>query len=161
QLTSGLLAMVDGMRSRLSVIEATRAEDERDDTEFLARLRGLQAGLSAEPAPPAAASPAPVAKQPEPSREPVAPAPPPPVPVTDADAFLRESLAHAHAGAHRLGTSISVVAPTASIERGEMEADQTLGAGGVPGPTVADTTIRVDVALLDKLMNLVGELVLT
>lgn len=158
QLTSGLLAMVDGMRSRLSVIEATRAEDERDDTELLARLRGLHGGVTAEPALPAAASPARVANDPEPSREPVEPLPTPRVPVTDADALLHEPLAHSQAST--LTNSISI-APATSVARGEAEADQALGAGGVAGPTVADTTIRVDVALLDKLMNLVGELVLT
>src|SRR5262245_9907064 len=49
ELTSGLLAMVDGMRSRLAVIEATRAEDRRDDTELLARLRGLQVPATGQP----------------------------------------------------------------------------------------------------------------
>ena len=34
------------------------------------------------------------------------------------------------------------------------------GADGAPRVAVADSSIRVDVALLDKLMNLVGELVL-
>lgn len=138
QLTSGLLAMVDGMRSRLAVIEATRAEDSRDDAELLARLRSLQAAAPAAPSPP------PAPKAPEPLREPT------PVP----------SLSSAAANVPSPAPAASPPPPIL-VEKEDTEPDD--GPGGAPGSglTVADTTIRVDVALLDKLMNLVGELVLT
>ncbi len=46
-------------------------------------------------------------------------------------------------------------------EQPEVEAPAAEGAGGQPRRAVADSTIRVDVDLLDELMLLVGELVLT
>jgi two-component system chemotaxis sensor kinase CheA len=48
-------------------------------------------------------------------------------------------------------------APDAALEAAAPESE---GAGAQKGSSVADSTIRVDVGLLDKLMNLVGELVL-
>lgn len=51
----------------------------------------------------------------------------------------------------------AAVAPTPSASAAEAEAPQAPVAAA---PTAADSTVRVDVGLLDKLMNLVGELVL-
>ena len=48
-------------------------------------------------------------------------------------------------------------APEAALEAAAAESE---GAAAQKGSSVADSTIRVDVGLLDKLMNLVGELVL-
>lgn len=65
---------------------------------------------------------------------------------------LRERLeAATHAGAEPKSTS----APTEVLVPPDEEA-----AVAQRGPAAADSTIRVDVSLLDKLMNLVGELVL-
>jgi two-component system chemotaxis sensor kinase CheA len=141
QITSGLLAMVDGMRARLETIETTRAEDERDDSGLLALLRKLQTAPMTE----LVAPPAPEPKVPEaPPRieTPSAAVAPMPVPFP-------------------LDPAPAPIEPPAAppaVENLAAEPEQT---GATLGPTAADTTIRVDVLLLDKLMNLVGELVLT
>ena len=101
-ITSGLLSMIDSVRSILNAIEQTGAENDTDYRALIAELNRLNR-REAEPAP----APAPVA------------APEPPI----------------------------AVAETAADERR-------------PGQGLADTSLRVDVGLLDKLMNLVGELVL-
>lgn len=153
QLTSGLLAMVDGMRSRLSVIEATRAEDDRDDSDLLTRLRNLQAGVIDEPPLPTVPPKAPIKKKPK-------------APAESAPALRSQSAAPPPAPSPPARTEAAQaplpVTEPANVDRGDFESEQAaIGGATIAGATVADTTIRVDVALLDKLMNLVGELVLT
>ena len=60
------------------------------------------------------------------------------------------------------GTAAPAGAPATAPEPAATAAPPSDGDGSAAakGPSVADSTIRVDVGLLDKLMNLVGELVL-
>jgi two-component system chemotaxis sensor kinase CheA len=113
EITSGLLAMVDGVRAILKCLESSGNEGTESFGEVAARLVRLQAGavVAAAPAEPAATSPA---------------APPEPT-----------------------ATQPEEIDPPALADA------QPAKAGAV-----SDTSIRVDVGLLDKLMNLVGELVL-
>jgi two-component system chemotaxis sensor kinase CheA len=99
EITNGLLALVDAVRTLLGQIEARGAEGDGDYTALIATLTRLQDGEWAS----------------------AAPAPPP--------------------------------APKAEAPAEERPAEPG-GAG------LAEGTIRVDVGLLDRLMNLVGELVL-
>ena len=145
--TTALLSMVDAVRQMLASIEATGHEGERDDAALIARLTALL--KSEQPAP-----------------EAVAPAP---APVPNIGDLLMEK-----AGATRSDIKLAVEKQEQGdprhmgeilVEEGAVksadvvEALQTQQAARAQS-SVSDSTIRVDVALLDKLMNLVGELVL-
>src|SRR5262249_40858884 len=61
----------------------------------------------------------------------------------------------------QMGTAIgSRVATSPETEKDKPSGQADTGPGPRPGSAVSDSTIRVDVGLLDKLMTLVGELVL-
>jgi two-component system chemotaxis sensor kinase CheA len=149
EITTALLAMVDAVRQMLASIESAGVEGDRDDSALIANLTRLQRGSEAPaktdaPAPLKAAaaaagaevdarSPA-IGKASAPQVEavkPVVPAPP------------RET-----------------AATTTQSDTGEAQRAQQPGRGQSSGVSVSDGTIRLDVGLLDQLMNLVGELVL-
>jgi two-component system chemotaxis sensor kinase CheA len=146
--TSVLLRMVDTVRALLASIEATGGEGSVDVSAVVADISSAMEDRPAEtpaaevPAP-AAAVEAPVAK---PARKaaakqaPVAEVPAPAPAVVEAPALPEPR-------------------PTPAAE--VVEADHAPAAEGGPRRAVADSTIRVDVDLLDELMLLVGELVLT
>lgn len=69
------------------------------------------------------------------------------------------ALAAGDNGAAPVPTSRASPAPPAPVPVGEPQFEELPGDSG-SAQAVADTSVRVDVALLDKLMNLVGELVL-
>jgi two-component system chemotaxis sensor kinase CheA len=136
-ITTGLLGMVDAIREILAFIESTGAEGDADYTAVIQRLQELneqkgQAGKAAAAAPAApVAPPAPVVATP------VVSAPPAPVqaePVPPPPAPVVEAVVP-HEEAE----------PVATDDRKN---------------AVSDSSLRVDVGLVDKLMNLVGELVL-
>jgi two-component system chemotaxis sensor kinase CheA len=144
QLITGLLQLLDGLRSILKTIEADSNEGAGVDDVLIGWLEELQAPAQAQqPAhavagaqasaaqsteaivapPPAAREPAPF-KPVEPVPAPVATAPVAPAPAAPAEAVS------------------------------EPAKPRTQG-------TAAESTLRVDVTLLNRMMNLVGELVLT
>ena len=137
-IITALLGVADTMRSILGGIEANGKEGDEDHSEIVETINRLQRP-GAEPPPPApVATPAPGPAAPIPSSAPTSPttaaAPSPPPPPAAAAA----------------------VAPARAPDRqapAEPAADQR-------SHSVSDSSLRVDVALLDKLMNLVGELVL-
>jgi len=184
-LTTALLAMVDAVRQMLASIEAAGNEGERNDQELIARLTLL---LTAEggPAPPPRTRRAKVsaagksaAIEPPPSESkavtsaPDEPAPAPPVPA-DGESLapslgdilisrgkathreVREAVAEQQAGdPRRVGEIL--------VEQGAVKSQEVLDAlraQQLHGQSASESTIRVDVGLLDTLMNLVGELVL-
>jgi two-component system chemotaxis sensor kinase CheA len=133
---TGLLQLLDGLRSILRTIEADNTEGEGEDAVLIGRLEELQAPAQAQakhpaharagshsaPAPSAAAMAAPPTAAPGPVHlEPVEPVPVP------------RALAEAEGNPAR---------PRAQV-------------------SAAESTLRVDVTLLNRMMNLVGELVLT
>lgn len=153
---TGLLQLLDGLRSILKNIEAEDCEGAGEDAALIERLEELQApakipakhaarlragvdhpqtpsgGLSLAPA----GAPAPH----QAATPPVAPAPAP----AEAE--------------HEVTTrSTSQVQVEAASDAGKARGS---GNGNSSG-TAADSTLRVDVALLNRMMNLVGELVLT
>ena len=136
-ITSALLAMVDAIRQMLASIESSGNDGADEFLPLIDRLTTLQTG-----SPSAGGSP----PQPEAqyTATPEAVADQEPQPIQDPP----EAENHVdHEAVH--------VTETPS------QSDAQKIPGDTRGPAVADSTIRVDVKLLDKVMNMVGELVLT
>jgi two-component system, chemotaxis family, sensor kinase CheA len=134
-MTSVLLAMVDVIRELLGRIEASGEEGDGDYTVLIQQLSELQHGRPASLDGAPDATPAPPAP---------ASATPPAVPT---DLVLTATVTGPPASA-----AIAIPAIPGPAAHEPPAAAAELAAG--------ETSIRVDVALLDKLMNLVGELVL-
>ena len=164
QTITTLLATIDGVRSLLASIELTGAEGDVDVESLIA---SVHAQMNAE-----TSSPPPVAKEPDETPVPLEEAKrPAPEPVEGQRRPLGEMLVESGAAAasdvgsalqqqlegdeRKLGTILleeGKAHPAAVIE--------ALQAQAAPRRSVADSAIRVDVDLLDGLMNMVGELVL-
>jgi two-component system, chemotaxis family, sensor kinase CheA len=158
EITNELLAMVDAIREILASIEASGVEGTRDDGELIARLMRLYATPAPAGSPPAA-NPAPMEED-----EDEAPSPPPRL----GDLLIQKGMARPNEIAdalekqeqgdpRHLGEILiaqNVVKPHEILE--VLQVQQTAKTAGA-----GEATIRVDVHILDKLMNLVGELVLT
>ncbi len=136
EITSALLKLVDAVRSMLAAVESTGADGQDDFASLVELLTRLQKG---EPAASGKAEGAPRAKGGRKSGPQAAPevAVTPPVAV-----------------APPAPEPVPVPAPAAPAVAAAGEPAE------VKGPAASDSNIRVDVGLLDKLMNLVGELVL-
>jgi two-component system chemotaxis sensor kinase CheA len=144
QMISGLLELLDGLRELLKTIEAEGGEGDGDHAALIGRLEALQSPVRAEagrerkPRVKAGAGRAEAeSKGPQP---PVAAAPSVPAPAVEA----AQTEAPAEAAPVQVAPSAGAAKPRAS-------------AAG----TAAESTLRVDVTLLNRMMNLVGELVLT
>jgi two-component system, chemotaxis family, sensor kinase CheA len=132
-----LLDLVAAVGETLATVEATGDEGDDDWAPLIDRLNQLQTGM------PPAASPQPktAAAAPAPPRQLAEPAPAP-----------KNAVAAPVATKATNTTRATAVPP-------KKDAAATPATGGRHS-SVADNTIRVDVALLDRLMNQVGELVL-
>ncbi len=138
EMTSALLSAADASRVMLGRLEVDGTDGTDDHAELIATLNRLQrdaaaGGIAAQPETVAEAAPQPTPEpEPEPEPAPMSVSTPVAPPVA--------------------------VAPTSSAAAsGDGEHPKAAGDGG---SSVADSTIRVDVGLLDRLMTLVGELVL-
>lgn len=149
-LTSVLLAMVDAIREMLAQIESTEQEGDGDYSVLVAQLTRLYTTSQL----PAASTPH-VELTPSSASPPEGPCGPPPgageVPTSGEPAIVSVALA---AEPPRIA-KLSAVTPSTGAALGSDTSTPTSS-----GDTSTDTSIRVDVSLLDKLMNLVGELVL-
>jgi len=155
EITTALLRMVDAVRQMLGSIEASGNEGERNDEELIATLTRL---LNPKIESPAVAGP--VKEEPKQKNEPQ------PVPnvgdilitkgVTKVSEVF-EAVEQQNAGDPRHVGEILV-------EKGAAKPQDIVDALNVQqqarAQSASDSTIRVDVSLLDQLMNLVGELVL-
>ncbi len=173
QIASALLASVDGVRQILARVEQTAEEGANEYPELIELLTRLADGSNATAAPSAPVTAATVPAQPVPvSAQPVAvalsaepaaetapvptPAPAPkkaaPAPATDSAAvptpLQNPTKTPATPSSTPPAPSSEPAAPVAA------ESSETRSQG------LSDSNIRVDVGLLNKLMNLVGELVL-
>ncbi|WP_433610184.1 chemotaxis protein CheW [Dactylosporangium sp. CA-139114] len=189
--TDALLRMVDTVRGLLAEIEENGQELPGDDSEVVAAVNACITDDSAKAAAPAAAKPAAPAPAAAPAPEPVAaevaapepvaevvvveppaevvvvqpvvavietPAAAPPPPPQAAEKPAAEKPAtEKPAAARPTPPAAAPPAPPAAAGKGAGEP----GEEPASRRSVADQSIRVDVDLLDKLMNLVGELVLT
>lgn len=152
EIATVLLGVVDAIRQSLAALEATGEEGGGDYSELIRVLEQITLGnglgssprISLPPPPPPAPLPAPPPPPPLPAREPD----PDPVLVAPARAPLVSP-----PPPPSLSPPPPPAAPVISVVTIEPPEQRS--------PAVADTSIRVDVGLLDKLMTLVGELVLT
>jgi two-component system chemotaxis sensor kinase CheA len=135
-LVSVILEAVDAVKTILSSIEATQQEGPDTWGDLRAKLQ-----QACEPPQAAEAAPAPAPE--------AVPAPAPEAPVA-APVVAAAEPAPAPAAVAPPPAPAAASAPHPPAENGETSQK----------PSVVDSTIRVDVGLLDKLMNLVGELVL-
>ena len=162
ETASSLLGMVDAIRQILGVIEQTRTEGTADYTALIAQMNQIT-DTAPKKKPPEPRVKKPIARLPEPELGPSAPA-----------------IAEAEAGAEGPSPSVSTSAPAAASAPSAQAAapepppEATSQESGAPSglaaaPVVApvagsgavwDRGIRVDIELLDRLMTLVGELVL-
>lgn len=153
EITSALLATVDAVRFMLGQIEATGDPGTRDYSQLIERLTLLNEGKSAPVEP--EARPETIEADPLPM-PPEAAAPTPPEIV-----IKEEEPVIAAAPNPSIPTEEQSPAPAIPEPRAPQPRDPAASeAGEARGNGVSDSTIRVDVGLLDKLMNLVGELVL-
>jgi two-component system, chemotaxis family, sensor kinase CheA len=158
EITTALLSMVDAVRQMLGQIEASGQEGGRDDSVLIATLTGLL-----QPAVPAQSE---VVAAPASTFE-AADVPLNEVPLNIGDILMQragvtpaELLLAAEkqkeGDPRRIGEIL--------VEQGAARAADVVDALRIQqssrGTAISDSTIRVDVGLLDKVMNLVGELVL-
>ena len=138
---TGLLQLMDGLRSILRTVESEGAEGQGEDAVLIARLEELQAPVKAHVSHPVAARagaqmapPAtPVLRSPEAAESPCPSAP------------------EAKPSELNKPAAMAKAAPEPEAEAARPKAQGT----------AAESSLRVDVALLNRMMNLVGELVLT
>jgi two-component system chemotaxis sensor kinase CheA len=175
-MTTALLQMVDGFRHILGCVENQRSEGERPYDGLIELLNALRDGVS-QPEPPV---PAPAAED-APAEPVAAPAPPvadePAEPaVSPAEAARLAAIARLQAvpaepvepapeaevvtPAPAAGPAPVPATPVVPVPAAAEPASRGGDAPRAGGSSVADSSIRVDVGLLDELMNLVGELVL-
>jgi len=181
QSTSALLAMADSVRLILASLEKNQTEGDQDFSEVVEALSQIgsaskpasgepsQTSLASQPAAAAAAIPLVTA----------APSPPTPslaAPLAAGPSLATPSLAAPSAAAPSAAApspaaplaagpspAAPALVPAASVavaRTGTTSHDSESDVASKSGPSIADATIRVDVALLDRVMNLVGELVL-
>ena len=167
QIADGLLAMVDAIRSILSQLEEDGSEGENDYADLVERLRELldQGASEVKPA----------AKQPSSDNTEAEDAEAPAetqesAEVTTNEATAEPKVAEKAAAAECDAPETDDVeaepaktpAPAAKVsETKKAETPASQSQSSSERHSVADASVRIDVALLDKLMNLVGELVLS
>ncbi len=149
EINDVLLAMVDAVRDMLAAIEATGSDGDKDYSELVRRIEEIQAAAGSDAEQTAAESSATDSAETDTERsEPVE------QPATD----------HGSPGTAAEESAMGQQEP--ATKRGPAEAPTQSAAASASanrsggGGHVKESTIRVDVNLLDKLMNLVGELVL-
>ena len=150
--TTGLLQMVDAVRSILGAIEETGEESDDRYDELIGELERLLSPDADAPEAPASEPAAPEA----PAAEPAAPSAP--VPEAAADQAAPEAPVSEALEAE--APVLDEAAPKAQAPEAEPKPKKEESSARGGHHAVAETSIRVDVGLLDDLMNLVGELVL-
>jgi len=150
---TGLLKLLDGLRSILKTIEVEGGEGDGEDAGLIGLMEALQAPAKAQVKQPvrvrAGTHHAPASSDEHRPAQPAAPARPA---LTTFTASAGEPIAPAQ----------EPVAAPAAYAPVEAEPDAAkLRMQAPPMGTAAESTLRVDVTLLNRMMNLVGELVLT
>jgi two-component system, chemotaxis family, sensor kinase CheA len=180
-IITGLLQLLDGLRAILKTIEAEGSEGSGDDSALIDRLAELQ--VPAAPKTPAAQNGAAAPKVDKDSTTDASIAAPARVKQpAGTKTAVRTAKQKPEAPPPVSPSAISVAAPpipavlTASPDvPGQQPAEPEAPAAAPPEPvadnsamprtssstTAAESTLRVDIALLNRMMNLVGELVLT
>jgi len=155
ELTTALLAMVDAVRQMLGSIEQTGSEGQRNDRDLIETLTRLlpssqeKAAVPAPAVPEKGGSPAVVSA----AASPPAVAPPAPANPVRSDPGAQELSLNA-------APAPPAPAPEVPSDREAKAPESSASAAPAAGQSASDSTIRVDVNHLDRLMNRVGELVL-
>jgi two-component system chemotaxis sensor kinase CheA len=148
EIITGLLHLLDGLRSILKAIETTESEGAGDDATLISQLKELQI-----PAPAGA-------KQPVAVKVAVATAAAPPAAAPPAASASIPAVPAAAIPA--VPAPVAPAAPVAVAAATPAPPPPAAPASVAPHvQTAAESTLRVDVAVLNRMMNLVGELVLT
>jgi len=160
-LADTLLRLVDALRAILSAIETTRQEGDQDFAALVEELVRLERAPAPPPARDAASAETGATSAPEPD----ASGTPPRRGLLDpliAEGRLDPDAVALAAQQQRLGDPRRI--GEILVDNGALKPQDVLDAllarGEAPGLAHGESTIRVDVELLDLLMNLVGELVL-
>ncbi len=156
EITTALLATVDAVREMLKSIEASGKEGERNDQDLISKLTRLleppTAGLRAEISGAKAEAMATPSEQPVPNLG----------EILIKRGAAKVSEVHAAVEQQQAGDPRHV--GEILVEKGAVKSQDIVEALNVQqqarGQSASDSTIRVDVGLLDRLMNRVGELVL-
>ncbi len=168
ELTSGLLEMVDAVRHMLADIQATAADGVDDYPELIERLKVLLEGGSPTEKP--AAKPVSRAKAKKTAAPPVAnstQSPMPSIQTPDQEVELEPVQQEvpppedAPQMEEPIATAFAIEAIAARTPKSETApVPAAPSSGEARAPEAVTETVRIGVNLLDKLMNLVGELVL-
>jgi len=152
-----ILESLDCVKTIMAALEATESEPAGDDSALIGRLNRLASGeavpakaapaKAAAPAPAPAAAPAPAPKQ----EEPVA---------VDSDELQAAFDAAGALPAVTAAAPLAAIDETPSVEEAHAAASRQPAESGKE-PSVAGQSIRVNVDLLENLMTMVSELVLT
>jgi two-component system chemotaxis sensor kinase CheA len=151
-ITNALLAMVDAVREILASLEANNSEGERDDSALIETLGRLQRGES----PPLVAREI-ASDQPKKKRRRKKNASRSSIPTVSGD----PSSAQLHYGSTQSAAEKAPPQEHADEDLTPTAREAVDAVHDAKSSAVSDSTVRVDVGLLDKLMNLVGELVLS
>ncbi len=152
EVTTGLLGLLDALRVILKSIEAEDAEVEGDDRALIDTLEVLQHSGAVQAQPAAKAKHAHPVRTEAPRHSDAGPqATPDAPPAVPADTPLPNPL------------RAQVTEPPQALLREEPPAEPVTDAvkARTAATNAAESTLRVDVTLLNRMMNLVGELVLT
>ncbi len=166
EIVSALLSLSDALRGMLRVLESTGSESTVEHTDLLAQLERLQIAPSATPAP--------VVAKPtyglfdDEDDLPAAAAAVAPIDEIHADAEYDAENEPAAAAHHETAPTAAVItasAPVVAAVAAPAASRAPVSEAPAADPSrstasVADNAIRVDITQLDKVMNLVGELVL-
>jgi two-component system chemotaxis sensor kinase CheA len=162
EITTALLQLVDAVRQMLQSVEVHGNEGERNDKELIKTLTRLQQGearSALETGPTPAGPPSKVNRL---DKGGPPPAPQGEVPVEQVPDSPRKATAAANTATRtetKADRQDSSKLPTERNEAASQEAPEAAQTQHA-NRSVSESSIRVDVVLLDKLMNLVGELVL-
>jgi len=168
-ITDALLTMVDAVRAMLTNVEQTKTDGSNSWAELIKRLNDLT-DVDAETGPGEVEPPSAKAEPAEPAE--ATPTPAPTIAESDFNTKADQSVTEESSSDV---SSETVAAPQPEVLPAAPSSEPAATPAGGPAPptspptpttdtdahpSVADSSIRVDVALLDRLMNLVGELVL-
>src|SRR3989304_1340754 len=158
EITSGLLTMVDAVRRMLASVESDGSDGEEQYQSLIQLLGELENGDSPKPhpVPDAALAPVPQSKQTEPHHDDVEASVEHPTDGSAEGNSSQPSREHRNDSVKASATIGAVVAEESAraAEQGPSAQSEAAASGAL------ETSIRVNVSLLDRLMNLVGELVL-
>ena len=164
EITTALLQMVDAIRQMLASIETVGSEGERDDAQLIETLTQLQRVEPAPAAPPPELVALPVSASAVPEKAESTRA-------ASVPSIGQILIAKGAATATDVESAIKIQREgdprhlgEILVQRGAVKPEQIVDAlqiQQVASSAASDASIRVDIRLLDKVMNLVGELVLT